>query len=351
MKKVLLVSVLLSVFTLIFAAAVSLADPILISDDPTPTSSAAPSPSPPVSDTSSASPSTQYVYADDAVTVKVLDGDAVETMTMSDYLVGVVAAEMPASFEPEALAAQAVAARTEVLNHMLLYRPSAHPDADICTDYTCCQAYKSIAALRVEWGADYAVYLQKITAAVRATDGICLIYQDEPIEAVFHSSSSGKTEESSAVWDESLPYLVSVMSPETAADVPNYISTVTVSLGDFKQTVVQFFPDAVFPADTNLWIGPVTYTGSGRIDTVQFGGVTVPGTLMRTMFGLRSTAAAIELDDTNVTFTTLGYGHGVGMSQYGANIFAQQGLDYRDILLYYYSGITFGNEIDLLGAA
>jgi stage II sporulation protein D len=292
-------------------------------------------------------PDAEYAYQDGGVKVRVLVGGTVTTMEMGQYLIGVVAAEMPASFGPEALKAQAVAARTETLYHILLYKSPTHPDADICDDPTDCQAYKTESELREKWGDSYDAYIKKITDAIRATDGECLIYGGEPIQAVFHSSSAGQTADSGEVWENSLPYLVSVKSPESAADVPNYVSTVTVSLSDFKATVLNYYPQAAFPKDRAKWVTDITHTESGRIKTVKVGGVTVSGTSLRAMFGLRSTAASIAVDNKNVTFTTTGYGHGVGMSQYGANAFASEGKNYREILTWYYTGVQFAQEKNL----
>ncbi len=191
-------------------------------------------------------------------------------------------------------------------------------------------------------------YINKIIEAVESTDGVCLTYGNTPIQAVFHSSSAGRTADSDEVWAFDLPYLVSVESPETAADVPNYVSSVTVSISDFKDTVSRFYPTAVFPKDKTKWVTDIAYTESGRIRTVKLGGVSVSGPSLRSMFGLRSTAASIEIGENNVILTTTGYGHGVGMSQYGANAFALQGKSYKEILLWYYSGVTFSGLNDLV---
>lgn len=344
MKKILFVSLILSVFSLSFSIVVSLADPIeQVLDEPI-----AATPSTDVSPTLSPSPHDVYVYQDDAVNVRVLIDGAIVEMTMAQYLTGVVAAEMPATFEVEALKAQAVAARTETLYHILYYDSAKHPDADVCSDSTCCQAYLDDESLRQQWGADYDTYMKKISDAVKSTDGDCLVYNNVPIQAVFHSSSAGVTAESSEVWANSLPYLVSVESPESAATVPNFVSTVTVTLSDFKQTLVQRYSEAVFPDNTSLWVTDITFTNSGRISTLKLGGVMVTGPVVRGMFGLRSTAVSIEIGEENVIFTTMGYGHGVGMSQYGANTFASQGRTYRDILTWYYTGVSFAQEKDIV---
>lgn len=340
MKKVLFVSLSFSIFALVFSIIISLIDPIKPNNGQSET--APPSPG------GSAVSDAEYVYQDDTVSVRVLIGGKVTPMTMSRYLIGVVAAEMPASFGMEALKAQAVAARTETLYHMLEYTSQNHPDADVCADPSCCQAYKSEDELRQKWGDTYDGNIKKITEAVHKTDSECLTYGNIPIQAVFHSSSAGLTANSGEVWENNLPYLVSVKSPESAADVPNYVSSVTVSLSDFKQTVLKHYPDAVFPGDVKKWVTDIAYTDSGRIGTVKLGGVMITGPVLRSMFGLRSTAASIKIDDNNVVFTTTGYGHGVGMSQYGANAFAQAGKSYKDILIWYYKGITFTNEKDIL---
>lgn len=350
MKKVLIVSLMLSLFTLAFSILMSLADPLKPGVSPAETTgtltSSAPPPvsNPPMSPV----PSAEYVFTDDQITVRVSIDGHVTNMTMRQYLVGVVAAEMPASFNMEALKAQAVAARTETLYHILLFKSDNHPDADVCSDPTCCQAYKNDDELREKWGEVYGEYINKITEAVERTDGECLTFENAPIQAVFHSSSAGQTADSGEVWAYSLPYLVSVQSPETAANVPNYVSSVTVSLSDFKETVLRFYPSAVFPKDKSKWVTALTYTESGRISTLKLGGVSVTGPVLRSMFGLRSTAASIKLNDKNVIFMTTGYGHGVGMSQYGANAFASEGKSYKEILSWYYAGVTFSNEKDLV---
>lgn len=348
MKKVLIVSLLLSLFTLAFSILMSLAHPIVTDNGQ---AGATPPVSSPVVESSpslSPSPTVEYAFQDDNVSVRVSIEGTVTNMTMRQYLIGVVAAEMPATFEDEALKAQAVAARTETLYHILLYKSDTHPDADVCSDPTCCQAYKSDNDLREKWGDTYDTYIRKITEAVQSTDGECLTYENAPIQAVFHSSSAGHTADSGEVWKFSLPYLVSVNSPETAADVPNFESSVTVSQSDFKTTVLKFYPNAAFPKDKASWITDITYTESGRINTLKLGGAFVTGPALRSMFGLRSTAVSVELDEKNVIFTTKGYGHGVGMSQYGANAYAKAGKSYKSILSWYYTGVSFASEKDLI---
>ena len=157
-----------------------------------------------------------------------MDGE-VHTVDMASYLPGVVAAEMPALFEPDALKAQAVAARSFILSRTRTVNAN-HPEADVCTDPGCCKAYATEDELREKWGADFDAYWQKMLAAVRETDGQYLSYEGEPIFAAFHSSSAGMTEDAGAVWN-ALPYLVSVPSPEEAEDVPDYVTTVSYTDG------------------------------------------------------------------------------------------------------------------------
>ena len=262
-------------------------------------------------------------------------GEAVET-TMAEWLPGAVAGEMPASFEAEALKAQAVAARTYILSRMAS-PPASHPEAAVCDDPGCCKAHLTDAQLRENWGEDYAANLARIGGAVRSTDGQYLEYGGEAIEAVFHSSSAGMTEDAAELWS-ARPYLVSVSSPETAADVPDYVTSVEVSPEDFAARLGAAYPEADFSGGAALWLGAVSRDGSGRVESVEIGGVSVPGTELRELFGLRSTAFTLDYTAGGFLFTVTGYGHGVGMSQYGANVMAGSGSEYGEILAHYYPG-------------
>ena len=268
-------------------------------------------------------------------TVTVKNGDEVQEMDMQSYLVGVVAAEMPASFEPEALKAQSVAARSYALYCAATGR---HGDtAQVCTDFACCQAWSSEDTLRRNWGDSYDEKLEKIKTAVEATAGEYLCYDGAPVFAAFHSSSAGATEDCGAIWS-ARPYLISVDSPETAEEVPNYISSVELSALDFRDTVLYARPDADFTGDESGWIGEITRDGSGRVASAVLGGEKLSGTELRSLFSLRSTAFTLEYTGSSFLFTVTGFGHGVGMSQYGANAMAKSGADYREILAHYYPG-------------
>lgn len=275
---------------------------------------------------------------DGRTTVRVLleDGQVTE-MTMADYLWSVVAAEMPASFELEALKAQVVTARTYTTWKMGAGETN-HPDADVCADINCCQAFLSQEKAAANWGASAGEYVEKIRSAVADTDGQIMTYNGQPIQAVFFSSADGRTEDAVAVWGNAVPYLVGVDSPE-GEDVPNYHTEVTLTAEKFRETFLQRYPGADLTGTPDTWFQNKTLTASGRVAAMDVGGITVKGTELRSLFGLRSTSFTVEADETSVTFQVTGYGHGVGMSQYGANTLAKQGKTYEEILTWYYTGI------------
>lgn len=270
------------------------------------------------------------------VRVLMEDGQVVE-QTMADYLWSVTAAEMPASFEPEALKAQAVTARTYTAWKMLAGE-AKHPDADVCTNINCCQAYISREQAAANWGGDADFYTAKLRAAVAETDGLIMTYGGEPIQAVFFSSADGSTEDAVAVWGNAVPYLVGVDSPE-GENVPNYHTQVSFTAQQFRDIFLQSWPGADLSGSPSDWFQNRTLTASGRVASLEVGGVEVKGTALRTLLGLRSTSFTVETQVDRVTFSVTGYGHGVGMSQYGANALAGQGKDFREILTWYYTGV------------
>ncbi|MGM9608453.1 MAG: stage II sporulation protein D [Oscillospiraceae bacterium] len=278
---------------------------------------------------------------DAQTTVRVaMEGGEVAEMTMEDYLWSVVAAEMPASFEVEALKAQAVTARTYTTWKMAAGEQN-HPEADVCTDINCCQAFLSREQAAANWGASAAEYIEKISAAVAATDGQIMTYEGQPIQAVFFSSSAGRTEDAVAVWGNSVPYLVGVDSPE-GENVPNYHTEVTLTAEEFRAIFLAEYPGADLSGKPDTWFRNQTFTASGRVAAMDVGGVNVKGTQLRSLFSLRSTSFTVEAGADCVTFRVTGYGHGVGMSQYGANTLAQQGKTWEEILAWYYTGIEIG---------
>ncbi|MDO4749252.1 MAG: stage II sporulation protein D [Eubacteriales bacterium] len=303
--------------------------------DTTPEPSSSPELPPPADSSAPSVQSSSSLKDSELLLTCQMDGELRE-VSMADYLPGVLAAEMPASFEPEALKAQAVAARSYILRRAMA-PPSAHPEAAVCGDYSCCLAHVTEQSLRESWGARYAEYNEKIHRAVSETDGQFLTYDGIPAQAVFHASSSGRTEDSGAIWSP-LPYLVSVESPETAENVPHYITTVEVSPSDLRSTLEAVLPDAAWGDDPSGWLGPCQYDSSGRVESISIGGENIAGTSLRSLFGLRSVSFTLEYTDGRFLFTVTGSGHGVGMSQYGANVMASEGADYAEILAHYYPG-------------
>ena len=290
-----------------------------------------------------AAPETAAVHHDRDVTLTIQDGDTTEQMTLERYLTGVVRGEMPASFEMEALRAQAAAERSYVYYQLAAGRKDAHPDADFCTDHTCCSAYLSETAAREKWGGDFAPWNTRVEQAVSDTDGQVVLYNGRPILAVFHSSSAGRTAAAGDVWSGDLPYLVSVDSPEGEETVPNYYSTVTFTAAEAKEKLLAAHPELKLSGTPDRWFGAAAENGSGRVETVSVGGTDIEGTELRRIFGLRSACFTVAADSESVTFRVTGYGHGVGMSQYGANQMAREGKTWQEILEWYYTGATVGN--------
>ena len=278
---------------------------------------------------------------DAGTTLKVLSGDTVEEMDLGEYLVGVVRAEMPASIEPEALKAQAVAARTYTLYKMRT--GGSHVEtADICTDSTCCQAYITEERARSNWGAAADGNERKIEDAVAGTDGQVILYGGAPILAVFHSSSAGLTRAAGEVWQSDLPYLQAVDSPEDGEAIPNYYSRVAFTAADFREKVLAACPEADLSGPMDDWLQNAVTDTAGSVATLEVGGVRVKGAALRSILGLRSACFEWEVQDETLVFFVTGFGHGVGLSQYGANRMAEDGADYQTILTHYYTGVTIG---------
>ena len=274
-----------------------------------------------------------------AESVKLLlpDGSVI-ALDMQDYLLGVLAGEMPADFPMEALKAQAVAARSYAL---YCAEGHKHGEAALCAEPGCCQAWQDEAALREKWGGEYERCAGRLREAVAETEGQVLLYGGAPVFAAFHSSSAGATEDCGEVWNPR-PYLVSVSSPETAETVPNFISTLRCAPLDFRDALLSLHPEADFSGPAEEWLGELTRDQSGRVASCVLGGVAFKGTALRSLFSLRSTAFTLEYEDGAFVFTAAGYGHGVGMSQYGAKLMAESGADYRAILAHYYPGTELG---------
>ena len=272
-------------------------------------------------------------------TLRVLDGERVAEMDLGTYLEGVVRGEMPASFQPEALKAQAVSARTYTL-YKLQTGGNHGESADICTDPACCQAYTGESAARARWGENADAYEAKVESAVRDTDGEAILYGGAPILAAFHASSAGKTRAAGEVWLNDLPYLQAVSSPETGDRVPNYYSRAEFTQEELKARLQTAFPAADLSGGMEGWLQSPAADSAGNVNTVQVGGVTAKGAQVRAALDLRSACFTWEVQEGKMVFFVTGHGHGVGLSQYGANAMAEAGSDYREILTHYYTGVT-----------
>ena len=273
----------------------------------------------------------------------------VEELSLKDYLTGVLAAEMPAGFPEEALKAQAVAARTYTLYKQRLYHgesaPESHQGADLCDDPAHCEAYADLETqAETLWGESHERYRQRIADAVDATDGIILVYEEEPIAAVFCAASGEKTENAEEIWGSALPYLVSVDSPG-GADCSQYEGTKRVPQQQFVKLIRERWPDADFSEPPTAWFRDSHRTQAGSIVDVLVGGVRVSGSEVRQVLGLNSANFKVRVEEDELVFTTIGYGHGVGLSQYGARYMAIAGERYDQILQHYYPG----TELQLQG--
>ncbi len=274
-----------------------------------------------------------------AAVFRVLDASAgvVYTFEERDFLIYTVAAEMPASYPPEALKAQAVASYTYYSYQR--NRNAAGVDgadfSDVPGDFP--TAYTT-QALRELWGDSYDRYLQKIADAVDSVFGERLLYDNKPIFAAYHSCNTGQTEDAKTVWGVDYTYLRSVASSGDTLS-PKYRSSVTISDKDFAAA----FPKQNLSGDAAAWIsGTPAVSAAGTVTAITIGGTTFSGREVRSALGLRSACFTVTHGKDGFTFTVTGYGHGVGMSQYGAKEMADRGFTYDEILTHYYTGVTLG---------
>ena len=266
------------------------------------------------------------------------DGTAVK-MDLEEYVLGVVLGEMPSSFEDEALKAQAVVARTYTLRRQ--NGPSKHASGAVCTDPSCCQAYRAPANYLASGGTDQMV--QRVKNAVMDTAGLVLTYRGELIEATYFASSGGRTEDALAVWGSDLPYLQAVDSPEEAYE-DRYMAQVVFTAQEFEKAL-----GLELTGSPGAWVRSVSYTNGGGVDAMDIGGHVFSGTELRRLLGLRSTAFVIRAEGDRITVVTRGHGHRVGMSQYGAQAMALEGKTFREILAHYYAGTELEECVDIVG--
>ncbi|PWK16248.1 stage II sporulation protein D [Tumebacillus permanentifrigoris] len=265
-------------------------------------------------------------------------------ITLEKYVRGVVAAEMPVTFAEEALKAQAVAARTYIVRRLVLGVKTAE-GADVSDDHNDGQAYSTDEKLQQNWGMlNYPKNISKINNAVNATEGQVLLYEGKPIEALFFSTSSGKTENSEDYWGKQIPYLRSVDSPWDLQS-EKYSAQLSLSLNEFRD---KLGITTVPTTSLGRLILPIERTAADHIKKIKVGDKTFSGPDFRKLLGLRSTMFTWEVTANTITFHTSGYGHDVGLSQYGADGMAKEGKKAQEILLHYYQGVNIGHAVDLL---
>ena len=266
-------------------------------------------------------------------------GNILEVSRM-DFLRGAAAAEMPLSFETEALAAQAVASYTYY--GRLREKNRAEPDdslkgADFSADISKWEKYATKEQMQERWGENFDAYYEKLTQAAEKANGYVLTYNGELIDATYYAISAGVTESSKDIWGGDLPYLTQVASPgdELAA---GFLTTERFTAEDLKNALSASFPDLSFPESPEDWFGKLTRSSSGSVTKAVVCGKEVDGGELRSALGLRSQNFTLSQKDETFTFSVKGYGHGVGMSQTGAQYMAKQGSDFKEILSWYYPG-------------
>ena len=277
------------------------------------------------------------------VSVYFKDEDKVKTVNIEEYLCGVIAAEMPADFPMEALKAQAVASRSYVLDKMISggNKIESHKGADVCTDSAHCKAWISKEDRFKKWSeADRKKNWNKITSAVSETAGEYMTYDGEPITAVFYAISSGTTERAEDVWGSDVPYLQNSDS-SLDTNAPGYRSKKVYTKNEFLNKITAEFPDIVLTNDPSSWYSAESRSSGGAVLSCRIGNKDLKGTDVRRIFSLRSHNYTLSYQKGKFIFDVVGYGHGVGMSQWGAKFYADAGKNYRDILRIYYTGISF----------
>lgn len=286
-----------------------------------------------------------YAYFDwtETTQIKVYDhrADKLVDMDLEEYIVGVVSAEMPAYYSFEALKAQAVASRTYTLYSMAHGGCHTNPDADVCTNSKCCQAFSTHERMQNTWKNDYADNYNRVAQAVMGTAGEVLVYDGKLCDALYHACSGGQTEDSEHVYANALPYLRGVSSPY---EDPMREDDAAFDTDALVELIAAKYPESGITKD-NVRDGIAIEKAyeSGRVETLRLGKTMITGKQARNLFGLRSTMFTVEWTGKGIVFHVKGYGHGVGLSQNGANGMAKHGSDYREILLHYYTGVSIAD--------
>jgi len=270
----------------------------------------------------------EEVYPEQEEMLLININGTVTEIALEEYVKGVVLSEMPISFHDEALKAQAVASRTFAMRQM---GSGKHEGFDVCSDSGCCQAWNSMERLEEKFGETWDQYEKRAENAVQSTKGYYLSYDGELVDAVYFSCSGGRTEAAVAVWGSEVPYLQSVDSPGEEG-VSRYHSEKRFSTAEVRQIL----SDPDLAGDPGQWFGASSRSEGGGVAEIQIGNTVYSGTDIRKRFNLDSTLFTVNVVDGEIVFDVLGYGHRVGMSQYGANAMAQEGQDWRQILSHYY---------------
>lgn len=276
------------------------------------------------------------VESNDSINLLHIENGNVENINIEEYLYGVVAAEMPASYELEALKAQAIVARTYTKYKK---NEKKHENADICDSSLCCQAWISKENRYARWEEnERESNWQKIVTAVNETAGKYIVYEGEPINALFHSNSAGKTELPINVWGGQYPYLQSVETSGEEA-YSTYSSMVQLSKDELIQKMLEKYSKFEIDFEKDDCVRILEYTESGRVKTLKVGNINLSGVEARTILGLKSAKFEFMFKDDSINFISLGYGHGVGLSQSGSDSLAKQGYNYEDIIKHYYKNV------------
>ena len=280
-------------------------------------------------DTTGPTASEILVFSSDTVIPVLVEDGQIEVMDLENYLCGVVLAEMPAEFELEALKAQSVVARTYALRRLEL--GTKHESGAVCTDPACCQGYMSPDGY-IQQGGDQ-LSVSKVYRAVAETAGQVILYDGKLIDATYFSCSGGMTEDALAVWGNDVPYLKATVSPgeENAA---YYFNTVSFAPEEVEQIL-----NITLIGSPDRWFEPITYTEGDGVDVISICGNRFTGIEIRKLLALRSTNFTVIASEDEIQFQTKGYGHRVGMSQYGAEAMALDEKTYEQILSHYYSGV------------
>ncbi len=260
----------------------------------------------------------------------------IETYSLEEYIRGVVAAEMPSDFELEALKAQAIAARTYIVKKIINKDYIDVPNGAMVTDTIKHQVFLSEEELKNNWGLSYPEKISKINQAINETNGQVIVYQGKPIDALFFSTSNGYTENSEDYWMKEIPYLRSVASPWDL-ESPKFDSSKSISFSEIKEKLN--VDPVVMVSSGEKWIEIIETTEGNNVKQIKIGELLLSGREVRETFNLNSSAFTYQINEDEIVFHTKGYGHGVGMSQYGANGMAEEGKTAQEILKYYYIGV------------